>query len=280
MESALILSGSISGEQAYAALSHGDENRCVFEEIQMVPDNGKWKFTYPNGIIPIACLVFIDDQRKLVDQPQINQKLYLGTLGTLGRYLPLQVDQGELVFQDVGPNDRTLYLQVPTGSNFKFNDIRGRNWIQVGGKPLTSLLQIDLSPMRLSLSPMKNGILDPNNTQVIVGDPCLGDCTGRKCTEVNNCGQVCGCPVGFVCNPETGFCERTGPCVADGSCGAENGKCPGICPQGQKCIRDVNGFWKCLPNLIQSTNTIIFLIGVLIIIILFIIVIALWMKRQ
>ncbi len=152
------------------------------------------------------------------------------------------------------------------------NDIRGRNWILVNGQSLVSILDIPLLAPKITLTPYLNG-LDPNNSTIIVGNSCIPNCIGKKCTEDNGCGQPCNCSPGFTCNSTTGNCDRIAdvePCKGQTVCGGNNGKCPGTCSNNGKCQRDVNGYFKCISDTTLGTNTLIFLIGIAIIIILII----------
>ncbi len=264
----LVLSGSDSKNELYAVLELS-EQRTEFAPLILQPEGDKWIFTSLDPISPIG-LNFVDRDRQPIN-PRTNRRLYLAHCNPDGIYLPLRVDNGELIISDSPIDDRTVYLQVPAESNFGYNDIRGRNWIQVGGNPLAGLIEIGLQAVGLSLSPLKDGLPDPNDRTIIVGNPCLPNCVQKKCTEDNGCGQPCSCPPGFACNAETGNCDRLKkPC--DGEC---KGDCPGRCPNGQNCRSDSNGHFRCVPSDLNS-DAISFLIGILVIIILIILILIVW----
>jgi hypothetical protein len=248
----LILSGSDNGKQVFALLSNGSKGQAVFEELKLKSKNGTWSFI-PSSRRSVK-IRFIDQNRQIIETPQNGEKLYFGTQNKDGLYNPLRVQDGNLVFEDHSVDDRTVYLEVPPGLNFKYNDIRGKNWIYAGKQTLSSLLDTGLFNVRLSLSPSD---LDPNNNQVIVGK-CIPDCIGKFSSEDDGCGGVC-------------------PDKCSGDCG---GKCPGKCPEGYQCSRDTLGNFKCVPNNGLETENILLIIGMVIILILIIMILVIYFRRR
>jgi hypothetical protein len=260
-----------------------DTNSLDWKQVDLESNrNGNYYFnlTTCESVTP-ANLVWIDASRNILsNQPPGSLNRYLAMINPNGGLpLPIQVDNGQFVPQDVTPSNKTLQLKVPPKLNMTWNDNRAGGYIRLVNDPKTlgtsiiDIIDVPIQQPRIVATPYVNGQLDPNLNSVFVGNTCVSNCSGKKCNEEDGCGTKCGCPPGQTCDQETGNCIKNPPCSAD-ICGSNNGTCPGRCPSGQTCMRDANGYFKCIPQNWQYADLIILVVIILLTVIILILVIV------
>lgn len=271
MEFALILSGSDQDGPIYSVLTSSEDNTIQFEMVKLEVSYGTWKFSStPTGRqITKIRLVTEDHDNPIRSESLSNNQVYYLASRINDQTVFLSVEQDQLIWLPK-VSLTTVYLYVPVGSVLMTNDVRLRNWLNVSSTSLISLISLDLKLTSLSLSPLNSSdIPDPNVQLPIIGS-CQTDCIGKKCNEDNGCGKICGCPPGFTCD-ETGNCQKQSPCQDNSLCGNHNGLCPGTCPVGKSCLKDINGYFKCIYQT-AGYQAIAILIGLFLIIFLLVLI--------
>lgn len=279
------LTGIKSTSLEYSVLCHTDGSNTIFQTINLEPIDDKWVVT--NTPESTSILTFVDKAGNVVGSQSITglatgMKLYLAAMDSSNNYHCLKFVNKELIFEGKIPDGKTVYLEVPEGTNFSWNDIRGRNWIRVVNRPLTDILKIGLSLTPFNDCDYKSvqTSLDINNSTVIIGSDCIPNCIGKKCNDDNGCGKPCGCPKNQQCDQETGKCSGQ-KCKLNEPCGSNGGRCPGKCPKGKTCKRDPNGRWFCgTEDTLSSTNIAIISLVCVILILLLIILILIIVRQN
>lgn len=152
----LILSGSYEQNIISAYL----DVECKFHKINYYTSENK----------PVSNIILLDYKKEPVTKLYNDTKYYFATIcKDTNKLKLLKIDENSLVFKDEDIDYRTIYMEVPWGQDFKFNDIRGRSFILVNNKPLIEYLGTDIVQPRLSLSPItKNGLINMEDTSYIV----------------------------------------------------------------------------------------------------------------
>jgi len=260
---ALILSGSYansaidkSHNQMYTGLTYDCKRNskipAFMKPIQLRSKNNLFSFQWGNlGKTKPAKIELIDSSRNPAKLPLEHNTPYYLALYLKDKYYPLKLSEGSLVFIDESPNNNTVRLEVPADEDLKTNDVRTEAFLYVGDDLLVDHLHCNGTCKKLYLSVYEECSYTPNPNikRYIVKPTCKPNCTGKKCTDDDGCGNVCGCPEGKICDPATGECVNPPLmplCEANVPCGSRNGRCEGRCPPGSFCKRDVNGFARCV----------------------------------
>lgn len=197
------------------------------------------------------------------------------------KYYPLKIIGGNFAFVDENPDQNTVKISVPSGQNLKTNDTQTDSFLKVGDNLLSDIIR---SCSKLYLSPYLNNehVPDPNENIIIVGSSCIPNCIGKKCSDDDGCGNICGCgDPSEICNPQNGLCESPPPtpiCETTNDCGDNGGICQGPCPNNQNCTRNVDGFAECLKKT-PSVSLAIFGIIFILFLVLFILVLLMGLEE-
>ena len=199
-------SSSSDSESSCSSSSSDSESSCSSSSDSETSCSGKSK---------IVELVLVDKNKNVLSYPGYNtMKYYLATVVDEIVYL-LKVHKGQLCFVNHVITNGCIYVQIPENMNLKTNDVQTIDHMYIDESDGRAVKIKTLLPVFEDVKcyfsvPTCKGT-DITVIHVLIGKNCIDSCAGRKCNQFDDCGNVCGCPPGKICNPATGTCVDLPP---------------------------------------------------------------------